>query len=225
MRRFIAFLGVAFVVTMIAVPAVAHHKDGHKPEPTASPTPSPTADNGSPTRGCDQAKENDGDAYDSTCDGSPSANGSGDGEASGRPCAGCVGAADNKNPAGQWPDGSDDNNGYECDGNQGVGKTNPAHTGCTSELPSPPPSPSPSICVPPKGQTGCIDNPATPKPSPSQSILPNCEGVCEPVVCEEGNPNCNVLPFTGSKDIIIWIVAAVALIAIGTVLVRSGYFK
>ncbi len=83
-----------------------------------------------PTRGCDQALENDGDPYDSTCDGSPSENGNGGGNATGKPCAGCVGAADNKNPQGQLPDGSDHNAGYECDRNSGVGKTNPAHTGC-----------------------------------------------------------------------------------------------
>src|SRR4051794_13331540 len=80
-------------------------------------------------------------AYDSTCDGSPSRNGSDkDGTRGGRPCAGCVGNADDKNPPGQYPDGpTDDNNGYECDqkgrsaneGNNGVGFGNPAHTGCT----------------------------------------------------------------------------------------------
>lgn len=69
-------------------------------------------------------------AYDSTCDGSPSGNGLGDGNAYGKPCAGCVGNADNKNPPGQAPNGSDPNAGYECDRNQGVGQTNPAHSGC-----------------------------------------------------------------------------------------------
>ena len=68
--------------------------------------------------------------YDSTCDGSPSENGVGNGNANGQPCAGCVGNADDKNPPGQMPDGTDGNAGYECDTNQGVAKTNPAHTGC-----------------------------------------------------------------------------------------------
>ena len=90
----------------------------------------PKEDSGRPAHGCDQAAENDGDAYDSTCDESPSQNGNGDGKASGKPCAGCVGAADNKNPQGQAPDGSDNNKGYECDENKGVGPSNPAHTGC-----------------------------------------------------------------------------------------------
>ena len=85
---------------------------------------------GKPTHGCDQTLENDGDPYDSTCDGSASQNGNGGGNATGKPCAGCVGAADNKNPQGQLPDGSDHNKGYECDENKGIGKTNPAHTGC-----------------------------------------------------------------------------------------------
>jgi hypothetical protein len=79
-------------------------------------------------------------SYDNTCDGSPSRNGSDkDGTRGSRPCAGCVGNADDKNPPGQYPDGpTDHNNGYECDqkgrseneGNNGVGFGNPAHTGC-----------------------------------------------------------------------------------------------
>jgi hypothetical protein len=73
---------------------------------------------------------NDHGPYDSTRDGSPSANGNGDGNAIGKPCAGCVGKADNKNPQGQMPGGEDANAGYECDRNNGIGKTNPAHTGC-----------------------------------------------------------------------------------------------
>src|SRR3954451_17238838 len=76
-----------------------------------------------------------GGPYCSTRDGSPSGNGNGGGKATGKPCAGCVGKADNKNPKGQYPNGSDHNAGYECDRNHGVGRTNPAHTGCTSTTP------------------------------------------------------------------------------------------
>jgi hypothetical protein len=73
--------------------------------------------------------------YDSTRDGSPSGNGNGDGVATGQPCAGCVGKADNKNPLGQLPvPENHNNNGYECDGNNGIAKTNPAHTGCGDVL-------------------------------------------------------------------------------------------
>jgi hypothetical protein len=70
--------------------------------------------------------------YISTRNGSPSLNGNGNGNAVGRPCAGCVGKADNKNPPGQQPGPSDHNAGYECDRNNGIGKSNPAHTGCAS---------------------------------------------------------------------------------------------
>ncbi|NUT93165.1 MAG: LPXTG cell wall anchor domain-containing protein [Saccharothrix sp.] len=73
--------------------------------------------------------------YDSTRDGSLSENGNGDGQQVGQPCAGCVGNADNKNPPGQLPGGSDGNAGYECDRNAGVGRSNPAHTGCTETNP------------------------------------------------------------------------------------------
>jgi hypothetical protein len=69
-------------------------------------------------------------AYCSTSDGSPSLNGNGNGDAGGKPCAGCVGNADNKNPPGQFKDGDDPNNGYECDGNNGIAKGNPAHSAC-----------------------------------------------------------------------------------------------
>jgi hypothetical protein len=55
---------------------------------------------------------------------------SGNGVATTQPAAGTVGKADSKCPPGQAPDGSDSNKGYECDLNQGVGQTNPAHSGC-----------------------------------------------------------------------------------------------
>jgi len=92
-----------------------------------------------PNAGCNQTPydnpsgngANHSGAYDDTCDGTASGNGNGGGNATGKPCAGCVGKADEKNPPGQAPDGTDSNSGYECDSNSGVGKTNPAHTGCT----------------------------------------------------------------------------------------------
>lgn len=56
---------------------------------------------------------------------------SGNGNATNQPAAGTVGSADSKFPPGQSPDGTDNNNGYECDGNEGVGQTNPAHSGCS----------------------------------------------------------------------------------------------
>ena len=112
-----------------------------------------------------------GGPYCSTRDGSPSLNGNGGGKATGKPCAGCVGKADNKNPKGQYPNGSDHNNGYECDGNNGIGKTNPAHTGCKPTPPPPPPPPPnpPEEC--PEGTTG---------------VFPDCENVEPPGDCPPG---------------------------------------
>lgn len=46
----------------------------------------------------------------------------------GKPCDGCVGNADDKQPPGQ--SANDKNNGYECDGNHGIGQGNPAHSPC-----------------------------------------------------------------------------------------------
>jgi hypothetical protein len=76
------------------------------------------------------ASANDGcGAYCPSNVGSPSGNGNGN-AAEHAPAAGTKGKADAKNPPGQAFDGTDHNNGYECDGNSGVGKSNPAHTGC-----------------------------------------------------------------------------------------------
>jgi hypothetical protein len=57
--------------------------------------------------------------------------GNGNGKAVNRPADGSVGKADNKSPIGQKLD--DMNKGYECDDNKGVGRGNPAHTGCERE--------------------------------------------------------------------------------------------
>jgi hypothetical protein len=98
-----------------------------------------TSGPGNSSQGCDGSHNSDtghganhSGPYDNTCDGSPSGNGNGNGKATGKPCAGCVGNADDKNPKGQMPNGSDHNAGYECDRNHGIGRTNPAHTGCRS---------------------------------------------------------------------------------------------
>src|SRR4051794_33511332 len=103
-----------------------------------------TSGPGNSSQGCDGSHNstsgngaNHSGPYDNTCDGSPSGNGNGGGQATGKPCAGCVGNADDKNPKGQYPNGSDHNAGYECDRNHGIGRSNPAHTGCTSTTPPP----------------------------------------------------------------------------------------
>ncbi len=104
-----------------------------------------------------------GGPYCSTRNGAPSKNGNGN--AYGKPCAGCVGKADNKNPKGQYPNGKHDgNNGYECDNNNGIGKSNPAHTGCQAVTPPKPPTPpTPPSPKPPK-PTPPTPTPPSPKP-------------------------------------------------------------
>ena len=71
-----------------------------------------------------------------TPDPSASPTPSGNGQGSTPHDSGSKGNADGKNPPGQMPGPDDDGDvGYECDGNQGVAKGNPAHTQC------PPPNP------------------------------------------------------------------------------------
>ncbi|MGZ4638103.1 MAG: hypothetical protein ACXV2J_03480 [Actinomycetes bacterium] len=123
-----------------------------------------------------------GGAYCSTRDGSPSGNGNGKGKSVGKPCAGCVGKADNKNPKGQRPNGSDHNNGYECDGNHGIGRTNPAHTGC--KTPPPPP-----VCVPTPANHPCQTPPppaCVPTPANNQCQTPPSPA-CVPAPGEDEN--------------------------------------
>ena len=118
-----------------------------KPQPTSTADDNAGGANGQCTEG----------VYCSTRDGSASQNGNGGGTATGKPCAGCVGKADNKNPKGQQPGGSDHNNGYECDGNNGIAKTNPAHTGCATGPSTPP------------GDSGC---------EPGDAYYPTCTPPC-----------------------------------------------
>jgi LPXTG-motif cell wall-anchored protein len=130
-----------------------------------------------------------GGVYCSTRDGSPSMNGNGDGQSTGKPCAGCVGKADNKNPKGQLPGPQDRNNGYECDGNNGIAKGNPAHTGCTSA--------PPEECVPVEGQDADC-NPVVPPEEcvPVEGQDADCNPVVPPEECvpvEGQDENCNAV--------------------------------
>jgi hypothetical protein len=102
-----------------------------------------------------------------------------------------VGQADNKNPPGQLPGGSDPNAGYECDRNQGIGQTNPAHTGCVSGTVNPPP---PGV-VP-----GVTPNPPAASVSPAAEVSPASGG----------------LPRTGS-GIAVTVAAGLVLLALGAV--------
>jgi hypothetical protein len=149
-------------------------------------------------KGCDQAGQGSG-PYASTCDGSPSQNGNGNGGGGGKPCAGCVGNADNKNPPGQMPNGSDPNNGYECDGNKGIGKGNPAHTSCT---PGTPPPCTGKKCNP--GKPECPGNSCNPCPGNScGGGKPECPGnSCNPCPgksCEPHGP-CDADPTMPGKQ-------------------------
>ncbi|MBV8979692.1 MAG: hypothetical protein JO086_02220 [Acidimicrobiia bacterium] len=111
--------------------------------------------------------------------GLPSGNGNGNGDAHGKPCAGCVGNADDKNPPGQAHDGSDHNNGYECDGNNGIGKTNPAHSGCESTTTTGPQTTTTTALVPCTGD-GCptttTTEPSTTTTLPAATTTMVCTG-------------------------------------------------
>jgi hypothetical protein len=126
--------------------------------------------------------------YDSTRDGSPSGNGNGNGNAVGKPCAGCVGKADNKNPHGQMPNGSDPNAGYECDRNHGIGRTNPAHTGCTTSTPPP----CQTDCGGSNGG-GCVtdcggSNGGDTPPGSTPQCTSNCGEAAAPAAASPGTP-------------------------------------
>src|SRR3954468_13510690 len=112
--------------------------------------------------------------------GLPSGNGNGNGNANGKPCAGCVGNADDKNPPGQYPDGSDHNHGYECDGNNGIGKTNPAHSGCQS---SPPPTCEDTHSCPPPP---CEETHSCPPSGCPEGQVMDDNGDCTTPGCPEG---------------------------------------
>ncbi len=118
-----ALLAAVFVIGSMGLGALAFGSSGTS---VAAPSAECGGSHGSDGGG----GANQSGPYDSTCDGSPSQNGNGNGKANGRPCAGCVGNADDKNPPGQLPNGADPNAGYECDTNHGIGRTNPAHSGC-----------------------------------------------------------------------------------------------
>jgi hypothetical protein len=176
---------------------------GHSSSPTTDPsnhaTDGTSGTFGSPTSPQPlQQPDNQGQGantfpgpYSSTRDGSPSLNGNGDGLAGGKPCAGCVGKADNKNPHGQFPNGSDPNAGYECDRNNGIGRSNPAHTGC--------------------------DSPSTPVPVTSAAKLTNDVSVLGISLPRVSLPD--ALAFTGSSTPMLVLVGFTSLVVGGAMLV------
>ena len=136
---------------------------------TTTLPPQPLTNNEGP--GGPGANNQTGNQYASNGVGLPSGNGNGNGNATGKPCAGCVGKADNKNPPGQAVNGSDHNAGYECDRNHGIGRTNPAHTGCkptttTTASTAPPTTPPPtSPTTPPPTNPTTTAPPTTAPPT------------------------------------------------------------
>ena len=181
----------------------AEGADADAPSPVANnedDSAGPTthgSENGPGGQVCDGDPDNevgDGGVYENTCDSYPdpntqgSDNGAGDGAANGKPCEGCVGNADDKDPKGQAGGGPvDNNNGYECDqrgrsdkeGNNGIGFGNPAHTGCEADT-------DPG-CVPTADQ-----NPdCTPKCVPTATQDAACNEVCQPTAA---NNNCLPCP-------------------------------
>jgi hypothetical protein len=139
-----------------------------------------------------------GGNYENTCPAGPSQNGAGDGKATGKPCAGCVGNADDKNPKGQADSGpSDHNNGYECDqkgrsaneGNNGVGFGNPAHSGCTSTPSVTPTCPDGSPMPASNDVNDCSHKPPTcpnGSPMPASGDVKDCSH--KPPTCPNGAP-------------------------------------
>lgn len=207
------------VMALGAAPAEAKPGDGKGGDP---PARSEQADKGSgkpdsdlsqpqPPSNADYSGHgaNTHGPYDSTRDGSPSANGNGDGKATGKPCAGCVGKADNKNPRGQLPGGSDPNSGYECDSNKGVGRGNPAHTACVEGAPPEvPPKVNPPKKNPPKMDRPPRDLP--PGQLPPESARPG------------GNPAApEALALTG-MDVDGPLTAGIALLVAGGALLSLG---
>lgn len=168
----LSVLAVLLTLALATPMAAAHHKEDHEQgqqadtdgtettTSSASSGDSGSSSDGGPPKGCDQAGFNDGGAYDSTCDGTPGEQGN-DGNDK---VAGSEGSADNKFPPGQIPSGPDDgNNGYECDGNNGISKGNPAHTRCKQ------PPPPTAVCVPTAANNFCQPpNPPKPPKTPEE---------------------------------------------------------
>lgn len=183
--------------------------------PYNKPQPYSHADLGG--HGANPGSPSNPNPYRSTRSGAPSLNGNGQGQAVGKPCAGCVGRADNKNPKGQQPGGSDPNNGYECDGNHGIGRTNPAHTGCAPAVPS---STTTTTTTTPPAATTTTTVPAPPAKGssggPTNSGAPPPVAHPQPPAAITASPP-GALAFTGSATSSLALLGLMALGA-GTVL-------
>jgi len=206
----------------------------------SSPQPQSTADanNGGANGQCP------GGTYCSDRHGAASQNGNGNGKATGKPCAGCVGKADNKNPPGQEtssPRTTFPNNGYECDNNNGIGKTNPAHTGCTTPSSAPTSGPNCTTNPPPAGcshssGTTCTTNCAGSVSSGASvlgetfSKVPNVLAAQVPaappahVIGKRVTRTPSALPFTGFNTATTALLAVLAAVT-GLVLLSAGLIR
>jgi hypothetical protein len=159
-------------------------------------------------------------------------NGNGGGNATGKPCAGCVGQADNKRPGGQASQFNSTHRdaGYECNRNNGIGKSNPAHTGCKQPTPSTPPGGSSSCTGSGCTSASCTGSgctPTTPAVPPAQVLgleitrsLPGSSPTAVPAVLPATlvrSPS-KTLPFTGA-NVIGMVMAALGLLLVGAALV------
>lgn len=135
------FFGASVLIGIWTLTGVAAAAPAPKADGGAGASASPHDGQSSYTTDCSPSHRSDSghgantdgssSPYSSTCpEEHAPGNGVGEGAAAGTPCAGCVGNADDKNPPGQAPGGSDHNAGSECDRTEGVGKENPAHSGC-----------------------------------------------------------------------------------------------
>lgn len=159
--------------------------------------------------------------YKSTRDGSASLNGSGTGQSTGKPCAGCVGKADNKNPPGQQANGSDANAGYECDTNHGIGRSNPAHTGCATTTTVPPGTGSGPGTPPSNGGTPVVTQSGSKGPSipvTSRSADAPLLGAASPALGVTAQPSSSRLAFTGSNTSAL-IMFGVGIAVLGLIIV------
>jgi LPXTG-motif cell wall-anchored protein len=182
-----------------------------------APDPEPVVDEEQASRGnndCSRAEAGKaGGDYESTCDGTVGRNGgSGNGK-----CAGCDGAADNKNPPGQSR--NDHNNGYECDNNGGVAKGNPAHSRC--KAPPQPETPD-ETCpdgrpMPPDRVCGELPDVIPPPDAPDQPRVLGIRFPGVPRVPARVQPQrTGALPFTGPSA------ALQGFAALGAGLVAAG---
>jgi hypothetical protein len=184
-----AVLG-AFAIVLAMVSPAGASPDGHPPNGNGKGLVHNHAsdDQSNPApQGGDQGANQDCGAYCPSGVGLPSGNGNGDGNATGQPCAGCVGNADDKNPPGQFKDGSDHNNGYECDGNNGIGKTNPAHSGC-----SPTTDPSTTTTTVPRSTTTTVPHESTTTSSVPCANTTTTSAACATTTTVAGNTTTTV---------------------------------